>query len=118
MSTKYFNRKVGMKIEPVAEGAKTADGSEQKVVEDSAGPAILSGFISLKNLQGGDSVTVRAYAMVNGTYGLYGQDTYTGAQTEPVLRINGIRYKDKIKITLQQTAGSYRSFDYEFVREV
>lgn len=118
MSTKYFNRKAGMKIETIAEGTLTANGSEQKVVEDGVGPAILSGFINIKNLQGGDSVTVKAYARVNGTYGLYGQDTYGGIQAEPVLRINGIRYKDKLKITLQQTAGSYRGYDYEFVREV
>lgn len=118
MGLTVFNRSAGMKIEVVAEGALTADGSEQMIVEDGPGPAILSGFINLENLQGGDSVIIRAYAMVNGVYGLYGQDTYSGAQTEPVLRLNGIRYKDKLKITLQQTAGSYRSFDYEFVREV
>lgn len=118
MGITIFNRKAGMKIETVAEGTLTADGSEQTVVEDGVGPAILSGFINVKNLQLGDSVAVKAYAMVNGTYGLYGQDTYAGAQPEPVLRISGIRYKDQLKITLQQTAGSYRGFDYEFVREV
>jgi len=118
MGITIFNRKAGMKIEIVAEGSLTADGSEQIIVEDGPGPAILSGFINLENLQAGDSVLVKAYAMVNRTYGLYGQDTYAGAQPEPVLRINGIAYKDKMKITLQQTAGTYRGFDYEFVREV
>ncbi|KKM91069.1 hypothetical protein LCGC14_1232320 [marine sediment metagenome] len=118
MSLDIINRKVSMKIETVAEGSLTADGSEQIVVDDGRGPAILSGFISLEHLQLGDSVTIRAYALVNGTYGLYGKGSYGGVQTEPMLRVNGIRYKDKMMITLQQTAGSYRGFDYEFVREV
>jgi len=107
-----------MRLEPLAEGNLSADGSEQTIVESDDGLAILSGFISLKELDTGDTVVVRGYAWINNHYGLYGQDTYSGAQPEPALRFTGIRFKDKFLVTLQQTAGSYKSFDYEFMKEV
>ncbi len=117
MAIAIFNRKAAMKLEPLAEGTLTADGSEQTVVESTTGVGILSGFISLKNLDTADTIIIRAYAWINGHYGLYGQDSYTGIQPEPALRFTGIRFKDKFKVTLEQSQGTYRDFDYEFVKE-
>jgi len=117
MGLAIFNRKVGMRLEVVAEGALVADGSEQVMVE-SPDLAILTGWISLSNLQGGDTIIIRQYVWVNTVKELYAQETFSGAQPEALLHISRRAHKDKTQITLQQTAGSYRSFDYEFVREV
>jgi len=117
MGIAIFNRGVGMKIVPLAEGVLIADGNEQVVVEATDGAGILSGFISMTKMEPGDTMVVRAYAWINYHYALYAQNTYSDTQIETALRFTGIRYKDKLKITLQQTTGPYRSYDYEFVRE-
>lgn len=106
-----------MKLEPVAEGKLTANGTEQTMVE-CPDLAILEGFVNLGNMQAGDSIIIRQYVMINSNYTLYAQETYNGVTTEPALHITPRAHKDKTKITLEQTAGSYRDYDYEFVREV
>jgi len=58
MGIAIFNRKVGMKLEPVAEGTLTADGTEQTLVEDVV-LSNLSGFVSLAEIEAGDIVIIR-----------------------------------------------------------
>ncbi len=116
MSIAIFNRKMGMKLEIVAEGKLTADGSEQNVVFCSE-IAILSGYISMSKMGGGDIIAVKQYIMVNGSEELYAQDAYSGPQVE-LLHFQRRAFKDATRITLQQTAGSYKTFDYEFGKEV
>lgn len=117
MSLTILNRKAGMKLEPVAEGKLTAAGTEQDVVvcEDLA---ILTGYISMSKMQLGDEIVVRQYVKVNNEEELYHQETYSGVPAEPLINFQPRAHKDKIRITLQQTAGSYKDFNYEFVREV
>ncbi len=105
-----------MKLETVAEGELTADGSEQNVVVCND-IAILSGYISMSKMQGGDTILVKQYIIVNGSEELYAQDTYSGPQVE-LLHFQSRAFKDNTRITLQQTAGSYKTFNYEFVKEV
>ena len=105
-----------MKLETVAEGELTADGSEQDVVV-CIDLAILSGYISMSKMQVGDTMIVKQYIKVNGTDELYAQDTYSGPQIE-LLHFQSRAFKDTTRITLQQTAGPYKTFDYEFIREV
>lgn len=112
-----YNRKEAMKLEPVARGKITADGSEQTLVEDTL-LSNLSGFVDLTQMQPGDTVTIRQYVDMNGGYKLYADETYNDAQIQPAVYITAKTSNTKMKITLQQTAGTYREFSYEFNREV
>lgn len=118
MGITIFNRKVGgMRLELVAEGILTVDGSEQTLVEDVL-LSNLSGFVSLALMEVGDTVTIRQYVDLNGDYRLYADETYHDAQIQPAVFITSKTSNTKMKITLQQSAGTYRSFAYEFNREV
>jgi len=117
MAITYFNRKAGMKLELVAEGILNADGSEQTLVED-VQLSNLSGFVSLANMEAGDTVTIRQYVDLKNGYKLYADGTYNDAQIQPAICITPKTSNTQMKITLQQTAGIYRNFAYEFNREV
>lgn len=106
-----------MRLELVAEGILTADGSEQTLVEDAL-LSNLSGFVSLAQMEAGDTVTIRQYVDLNGGYRLYADESYSDAQIQPAVYITPKISNTKMKITLQQTAGAYGSFAYEFNREV
>jgi hypothetical protein len=53
----------------------------------------------------------------DGGYVKYAEETYSGAQTLPLLHILTKPGSYGIKITLQQTAGTYRDFPYQFFRK-
>jgi len=105
------------RLSTVAQGTVTADGTEQTIIEYT-GKASLSGYIDLSNMEDGDTVTVRLYVKIKGEgdYRLYHAETFNGRQEEPALyilpKVTGIAYK----VTIQQTRGSYKSFDYLFVK--
>jgi len=104
-------------LKVIGEGTLTADGTEQTVIEY-VGTAMIQGYIDLQNLSDGDVVRFRIYVRIkeDGDYKLYADDTYSGVQPQPALyfvpRLSGYAFR----VTLQQTAGVYRSFDYVFVR--
>lgn len=103
----------------VGEGTITADGSEQELIEY-VGLTTLTGYLDLSNMEDGDSVTVREYVKLrrDKDYTLYYSEAFTGKQPHPALhflpRVTGYAFK----ITLQQVAGAFKSFDYIFIREV
>jgi hypothetical protein len=106
-------------FEAVVEGSLLMNGSEQTLVEktdDKTG--LLEGMINLTPMASGDTVVVREYMQVlsTGTYAKYAEETYTGAQTIPLLQIMTRISTHDIKVTIQQTAGTYRTFEYSFVR--
>lgn len=96
----------------------TADGTEQDILNETD-IGKYEGYIDLSNMALGDSVTIKEYVKlkIGGNLRQYATNTYTDAQTEPVihqvrkLTIHGIR------ITLEQTAGVNRDYDYNFLRE-
>lgn len=103
------------------EGTLTADGSEQNVVldEPAGNPQrFLDGYIDLTNMASGDTVVIRQYMRIAsaGGYVKYAEETYSGAQTLPLLHVVTKPGRYGIKVTLQQTAGTYRSFTYQFFR--
>lgn len=106
-----------MKLEVVAQGVITADGTEQVLVED-VDLSTLSGFLDLAMMQAGDTVVIRQYIDLNGGYKLYAEESYNDNQVQPALHLTPKGSNTKMKITLQQTAGTYRQFGYEFIREV
>ena len=100
-------------------GTLTADGSEQTVVERTA-IGTLEGHIDLFNMQAGDTVVIKEYIMLKtgGTYRLYDSATYSNAQAKPNIHVVKLPAKYGVKVTLQQTAGVNRTYDYNFFREV
>jgi hypothetical protein len=95
-----------------------ANGTEQTLVEYSGTIALISGYIDLSNMTEGDEVTITSYVKIKdgGEYIRYRSETFTGKQPEPAVyvlpRLAGIA----LKVTLKQTAGTFKSFDYFFVR--
>jgi len=106
-------------FEELGFGTLTADGTEQTVVEVTT-LGTLEGYIDLANMQAGDSVTIRLYVKLKsgGTYRLYDSATYTDAQSKPALHVVKLPTRYGIRVTLEQTAGVNRDYDYNFFRRV
>jgi hypothetical protein len=104
------------------EGTVTMDGTEVSVVQDeiTGNPTRhLEGWIDLSPMQAGDTVVVRMYVKLTptGSYVKYAEETYTDAQSLPALHIVTLPARYGIKLTMQQTAGTYRTFSYQFYRK-
>jgi hypothetical protein len=107
----------GMVLSLFKEGTLTADGTEQTVAElDALGS--LEGWIDLANMASGDAVTIKIYTKMKsgGTYRLYDSGDYSDVQAKPALHTIELPTTYGIKITLQQTAGTYKTYDYTFFR--
>ena len=100
-----------------AEGTLTADGTEQ-VVSEISEVSRFSGYVSLAKMQAGDSVVIRQYTKLFATWEKYGEVTYSNAQAEPVIYFTPKEIASAIRVTLEQTAGPSRTFDYKFIKEV
>ena len=101
-----------------ANGTVVADGSEQDVTEIGS-LAKFSGYIDLSAMEAGDEVVTRQYMRIRsgGSYKKYGEATYSGVQDPPLLYMTVKVLSDGAKITVQQTAGTCKSFPFCFVRE-
>ena len=112
-------RGIQPRILPLASGTLIADGTEQTLIEYS-GVARISGYIDLQNMESGDTIIIRYYVKFseNGEYKKYYEDSYSGAQSYPALYFAPRESYVAIKITLQQTSGAFKSFQYNFLREV
>lgn len=106
-------------LEEHAVGTVTADGLEQDVVELTE-LCTLEGWIDLSNMEAGDTVVIKEYVKLKsgGTYTLYDSASYSGVQAKPALHVIKIPAKYGVKVTLQQTAGTNRDYDYNFFKEV
>jgi hypothetical protein len=104
-----------------SEGSVTADGSEQTVVEATGTLEFqLDGYIDLTNMASGDTVVVREYMKIQsaGDYVKYAEETYSGAQSIPLLHILTKPARYGLKVTLRQTAGTNRSYPYQFFKRI
>ncbi len=99
-------------------GTLTADGTEQ-ILRAYVGLGKLHCYIDLTNMVAGNSVTIRQYMTIKtaGSYRLYAQETYTDVQTLPLLHITMKPGKFGVKITLQQMAVVYKTYDWETLVE-
>lgn len=97
----------------------TADGKEQTIIKTNI-VGLISGYVDLENMKSEDEIVIRMYIRVteNGEYAFYHSDTYSGVQEESVLRIEPKESDNGLKVTLQQTKGTFKSFDYDFLVEV
>lgn len=95
-------------------GTLTADGTEQTFFEEQ-NVGSFEGYLDLSNMADGDQVSIAEYFSFsdNPNYKKYHNDDYSGPQANPVVYIIP-KPGGPLKITLQQTQGSYKTFDYKF----
>jgi hypothetical protein len=109
-------------FETPVEASIVMDGTEKTLVEKTDNKVgILDGYVDLTPMAAGDTIVVRQSMQVKaaGAYAKYAEETYSGAQTIPLLHIVTKTAKDKIKVTAQQTAiGTYRTLDVQFYRRL
>ena len=105
-----------MSFETFASGTITADGTEQTLAEIDEATRI-SGYLSLANMQAGDTLVIRQYFNLGTAYERYEEDSYSDSQSDPIVYFTTKEIASSTKITIQQTAGVYRDFDYEFIKE-
>jgi hypothetical protein len=82
---------------------------------------ITEGYINLGNMASGDTVIITEYIAVDGVnYSIFDQVTFQNAQPKPVIRFHAKTFTSsmKHKVTINQTAGTLRSFPYSFVQEI
>ena len=103
------------------EGSVTMDGSELNVVLDeiTGNPQrFLEGYIDLSPMASGDTIVIRQYMKISATgdYVKYAEESYSDAQSIPLLYVVTKPGRYGIKVTAQQTAGTYRTLTYQFFR--
>ena len=106
-------------FETAVETSVAMDGTEKILVEktdDKQGE--IEGYVDMTPMAGGDTIVVRQYMKVKaaGAYVKYAEETYSNAQTIPLLYIVSKAAKTSIKVTAQQTAGTNRTLDVQFYR--
>ena len=89
------------------------DGTEQTIFENTE-LGEYSGYIFLDALESGDSITIRIYIRdpEDGNYKKYLEETFDGVIDPPTVRVVPIIGKCGIKVTAQQTAGSYKTITH------
>ena len=109
-------------------GTVTADGTEQTlvIVSEPLGcfrPLVL--WVDLDNMAGVDSITVRVYYRLRDAGGLqlWDSQVFTGpdgglVNNAKLLDIELHPNRHGFQVTLQQTAGVNRDYDWEFITEV
>lgn len=117
-ATRELTVAMGLVQSEEAKATLTADGTEQEVLNTS-GRGKYEGWIDLVNMQAGDTVDVKEYVMLKsgGSFRLYATTTYSGVQAEPAIHVTRKLSEYGLKVTLQQTAGVNRTYDYEFLKE-
>jgi hypothetical protein len=103
---------------PLKKGTLIADGTEQTLLEF-VGVGIVSGHVDLQNMAADDTVVIRQYIKLkdDGAYKKYAEEAYTGVQSLPDIYITPKAVDIAMKITLQQTTRTFKSFDYNFILE-
>ena len=94
-------------------GKTSMDGTEQTIFENTE-LGEYSGYIFLDSMQSGDSITIRVYIkdVEDGNYKKWLEETFSNVVDPPAVRIAPIIGKVGIKVTAQQTAGSYRTITH------
>jgi hypothetical protein len=106
-----------LKLKPLKSGVLTATGGEDVVLEyaDSE-PFKIQGWINLKNMAAGDVVVItQRFTLQNDTEpSIFAQRTYKDTQSQPLIHITPREILKGVKVTIQQTSGTLKSFPHEF----
>jgi len=105
--------------EVLAEDVLTANGTVQTLVE-AEGLGLYYGLVSLDKMEKGDKVVIKTWCRVieGGEWRLYANMAYGGKQQVPLLVWFPILARYGFKVTLQQIAGVYKTFEYGFYRRI
>jgi len=108
----------GTMLSTVSSGSITANGTEQTVYSTTSA-GIYGGIIDTSNMASGDKVTLRLYVAINSTPTYVKVDTLDleDAQTNPGVLIARTPAPYGFKVTLEQTAGTNRSYSYLIWKE-
>lgn len=89
------------------------DGTEQTLFE-STKLGEYSGFIFLDEMKPNDAITIRLYVkdLEDSVYKKWDYTAYSYAPDKPAVRIKPIIGKVGLKVTAQQTVGTYREITY------
>lgn len=96
------------------------DGTE-RTLKEFTGPVLKAlMMIDLSSLESTDTLVLNQYIKLEsgGAYVLYGTDTFLGVLPNPCAVVHMLPAKYGFKITLQQTAGTYRTLSWEVFKEV
>jgi hypothetical protein len=92
-----------------------ADGTVQTLT-DTVDNKYFTFKIDLSEMSTGDAdvMTLIIYDVVlsAGAYGIYRQETYTGTQADPIKFLAPLWITEKIKVTLEQTAGVNKNYPW------
>ncbi len=112
----------GMTREAIIDDSVNADGNEQTILEITADKLkIIDGWISVNAMDTDDKLTLRTYHDFNdGGYVVHAVEDYEDAQSKSAIYVVARMFKlgAKYKITIQQTAGTYRNYPFMFFEEV
>lgn len=102
-----------------ATGILTATGSVDVVKEITDIVNKLHCFIDLSLMEAGDTIKVAQEIKIKsgGTYAKYAEEEYSGVQDKPMLYVVTKPSRHGIKITLEQTVGTNRDYDWETFQE-
>ena len=111
----------------VASGTQTAVITTEHVLRDEVASEgkVLDAFIDLGNMVAGDYTEIRVYTKVlsGGTLRRIYYQKFVGAQDDeptgrsPIVYIPGITATTEYKITLKQTAGTGRNYDWKIISD-
>ena len=103
-----------------SEDTLLTDGTEQTIILTDYDKAhYLEGYIDLTNLAVGDTIVARLYTKLKstGAFVKYAEHTFSNVQSTPSLNVVTRIGKYGIKVTLQQTLGTFRNYDYIFFKK-
>jgi hypothetical protein len=95
-------------------GTQTATVTTEHTLTTQTGNKFYTAYIDLTNMASGDTVEIRVSLIIKaaGSHILYYLGTYSGAQTNPLVYIPSLPSDISWKLTLKQTTGTGRNFDY------
>ena len=101
-------------------GTLTATGAEDTIKEILTTINKLHCFIDLTAMLAGDTIVVRQYMTIKsaGSPIKYAEETFSDVQALPMLYVITKPARYGIKITLQQTAGTNKNYDWETFQEL
>lgn len=106
-------------FQAITESSIVMTGSEVNLVEiTDIKSGEIEAWADLTPMQAGDTIVVRYSKKVKaaGSYAKFAEETYSGAQTIPLLRVIKLGSYRDTKVTAQQTTGTNRTFDVQVIR--
>lgn len=96
-------------------GSQTAVIGTEHIIYNPITSRYFTAYIDLTNMTVTDTVEIRVYVIVKtaGSYIQYFLSSYSGVQTNPLVYIPSMPSEIGLKITLKQTAGTGRVFDWK-----